>query len=477
MTDRETATWGVAVAGALALAALQTLLSYRAGPGVGLVVPLAAAAVATICWRPILGVYVAMLAVPLELTTFQVGAAGFSPAEIFLLVTALAAAVRAVVGERSLQLRAVHPAHLCFAALVVVAALGLFYAADTYVVAKISISWLAFLLVSVVVSRADRDQLERALACLVLAGGIIGVIAVTRSGSQELTAGGQVASGRATGAFHHPNVLAFFLVLTLPVAIGLAARGSGVRRTLMIVAAVAIFAGLLLTLSRSGLIGAAASLIVLLWWPPFRRVISVSLVGVLIFASLNAGAISNNKEVSLVRERVSTVSSTETRQDNPRTKIYKATLAIIPAYPFLGVGQGNFSIVSPQYGLLDIGGLHYDHAHDILLTIAAESGLIGLALFIAFVLAVGRAAGRALSRRGPPYPVVLGLVAALVGIMVMGIFEYPPRTNVIMATMLIEAGALIGYSRAAEGPGSAAASSSGRRGVTAAGRLEPGLSG
>jgi O-antigen ligase len=145
---------------------------------------------------------------------------------------------------------------------------------------------------------------------------------------------------------------------------------------------------------------------------------------------------------------LSTVTSPGEVTQNSRFEIWEDSLPMVGASPWLGVGEGNYSEESPRFGLLDIGGLHYDHAHNLLLTIAIETGLVGLAFFVAFLWGTARAAGRALrGGRRDVYSLALGMTAALVGLFVTSFGEYPPRTNAILATTMIEVGLLVACAR------------------------------
>jgi hypothetical protein len=82
--------------------AVDVLVMDRAGPAAGLGLPLAAAAAVTVWRRPILGVQLALLAVPLDFFAVRVGGeSGLSLTEALLLLTAGVTLVHwAVRGER-----------------------------------------------------------------------------------------------------------------------------------------------------------------------------------------------------------------------------------------------------------------------------------------------------------------------------------------------------------------------------------------
>jgi len=127
-----------------------------------------------------------------------------------------------------------------------------------------------------------------------------------------------------------------------------------------------------------------------------------------------------------------------------------ATERVIADNPVLGVGEGNFPGASSAQGLIDVGGVPYDHAHNVFLTIAAETGMLGLVFFLAFLGGTVQAGVRALrARTAEHYPLALAVVASLIGLLVVSLSEYPPRTNVLMATLLVEIGALVALARRA----------------------------
>ena len=434
------------VAGVALLAAAWTMLAYAAGPPVALAVLVSAGVVVAVMWQPMVGVYLGLLTIPLELLSFRVGGSfGLSPSELLFLLTAAATAFHVAARSRTIT---PSPAFGWFLALLLVGLLGLTFAEDTFVILRIVLMWSAFLTVAALVSSGTPEELERVLRTVGLTGGIVGLIALATTGDQQLMAGGVIASNRAEATFAHPNVLAFCLQMSIPVALVTGMRARGLMKVVLLAAAAIAVAGLALTLSRGGIVGAGISLAVLLAWAPFRRYAGAILLVLSLFALANLGSL-HDSSASLVAQRLGTLNS-EGIRDNPRTKIWRATPDIIADYPFLGTGMGNFGKVSPRYGIRDLGGFAYDHAHNIVLTFAAETGLIGVFLFLAFVFAVARAGMRAL-RAGdwPGFAPALAVVASLVGLFVTSLGEYPPRTNVIMALIMVLVGSLVAYERLA----------------------------
>lgn len=443
---RTAAAWAAATLATAVTALVLAYVMYLRSPLVALVLPLGLAAVVLVLRRPIVGVHLGLLAVPLEILHLRFGITSVTFAENVFLLTAVSGLAH-LAFARVEHLRA---PHVAFAVLVALSAGGLLHADDTVVVERITRVWLAYLIVSLVVARAGRAELERVLLSLAVSAGCVGIFALVTTGPQQAQGGGELVSGRADTGFAHPNVLAFYLLLALPPTLVLVARpGDLWRRVLMVVAASGILGGLLLTLSRSAIIGALVALVMLMAWAHFRRLIAVLCAGLAIFVAFNFGAIARSSEVATVSERLGTVSSLRGVERDPRADIWKRTPSIIVRHVTFGVGEGNFPNVGPRFGLLDpANNLAYDHAHDIFLTITAELGLTGLAAFLYFLWAVARTGWQVVRARGPDWPLALGVSAALAGLLVTSLAEYPPRTNVIMATVLVLVGVLVGFQRA-----------------------------
>jgi putative inorganic carbon (hco3(-)) transporter len=442
----------LAAAAASALAALYALMAYRVGPLVAAGALVSLAAVPMLILRPVLGIAAAALVLPLEYVAAETaGGFGISPSEGILLLTAAAAAPRLL---WSLRLRDVHPAILAFGALVVVSFTGLLVAAEPFTSARITLMWIAFLVATLVVATSSRDDLQLVVVSLALAGGLLGAVALIGLGSQEAVAGGAIVINRAQAGFSHPTALALVLVLTFPIAFAAGLRGPPALRPLMLAAAALALTGLLLTHTRGAIIGGIVAILVMMRWAPFRRLAATFLVAVLVVTAINLDAVTEAAPVTVVGERLGTLASLKTRNDD-RADIWGKSPTIFAENALLGVGQGNFSIASRRHGVLDVGGAPFDHAHNLLINVALELGLVGLIVLLVFLVQVIRAGLSALRNSGPAdYPLVLALAASLAGLLVNSVTEYPLRTNVIMALIMIEIGALIAFARlAASGPG------------------------
>jgi putative inorganic carbon (hco3(-)) transporter len=441
-----------ALAAAVA-AVVWTLLAYRLGVATAAVMLLAGAAAAVIVAQPIAGVCLALLVVPLEFAAAEFGGSfGITASEGVLLLTAASAAPRLFL---RLSFDRVPPALYAFAGLVVVSGLGLVVAEDTFTVARITLMWTAFGVVALLVADSPRAHVQALAVALAVSAGILGGMAVIGAGEQQVLAGGAIVSNRAQASFAHPTALALYLILTFPIAFALALRAGARWRPLFGLCGALGVLGLLFTHTRGSIVGAAVALLVLLHWQPFRRVAAAGLTLTLLVALLNVGSITQSQPVTVVSERLATITSLQTRNDD-RLEIWSVTPSIIAEYPVLGVGQGNFPDVSPRFALSDVGGLAFDHAHNLVLNVTAELGVVGLALLLALLALLFVASRRARTdRSGAFYPMALAASASLAGVLVNSLTEYPVRQNVIMATTMIVIGVLLACERLARDPGAA----------------------
>jgi O-antigen ligase len=287
------------------------------------------------------------------------------------------------------------------------------------------------------------------MACVAIAGGVAGFVAVAGGTDQSLVAGGLIATNRAQASFAQPNVLGFFLVLAIPTAVVLSVQGRPLTRAFMALMAVGAVWGLMLSLSRTSLVGTFLGLGVLLLWPEFRRWAVVGLAALALFALFNVQALEKSQQISVVTQRLATLGRTTTVESDPRLQMWKTTPKIVAAHPLFGVGAGNYSVAAKRYALLDQNDLPFDHAHDVPLTIAAELGLPGLAVLAWFIVALGALVLRAIGLRGDPLrgALLLALAATMVAVVPIALADYPPRTNAIAATFIVEVGALAGLLR------------------------------
>lgn len=199
------------------------------------------------------------------------------------------------------------------------------------------------------------------------------------------------AQVRSTGTIGHPNILAYFFELLLPLMVAqvMAVRSAGER--LVYLAALGLgLGGLLVTLSRAGWMTMALMLPLVVLLVGRRRLLTdrallvgAGLAAMLVLAAALVGP--------LVLERIT---GDDAGSFSHRATFNEGARDLISQSPWLGHGLNNFG---PAFALFDTTSGYrlfreVNHVvHNMFLLVAGEVGLIGLAVFLlAFGLALWR---------------------------------------------------------------------------------------
>ena len=449
---------------AAVLSAAVVELGYRTSPMVPIVVTGGVALAALAVTRPLVTLYVAVLLIPLNQVSVGFGQVhGITPAEAVLVLTA-AGWVVGTVARGQLPVTST-PLTKPFLLLLVAVVPGLAVAVDSFIVVKTLIMWSAFFAVFQLVAADGRTvTVRRLLLVLTVSGAAVGAMTVIKASSslpQELQDFGESATNRGVGAFTQPNQLAGFEAMVFPAAVALLVAGRGARaRTLALASSALIVAGLALSLSRGGLVAMAGALILMLGWRPFRRAVVVAALGVtgLAVVSPSLQGLPHTDVVvtraSIVEQRLSSIGYAAHGVD-PRFELWRTTPDIIRDHLPLGVGVGNFPNAAVRYGLVDASGLPYDHAHNLILTVGAELGLLGLVAVTWAAVALSRLLIRACRRSADP-ALAFAVAAGLVAFMVEGLVDDLLASNFIAATVAILAGCAVVLCRSVRAGGPAA---------------------
>jgi len=281
------------------------------------------------------------------------------------------------------------------------------------------------------------------------------------------------ASLRIYGTFDQPNPYAGYINLPLSIALALMLLGSNWKTRILAGATVFFLATAeLLTQSRGGEIAIAAALlfIVIVGFPRLRIVVGLvslaSLVGAVAYlVGLIPTYFFNSiltrlglVDISLSKPTDQTFSTAE------RLAHWIAGLHMFFDHPLLGVGIGNYAQAYPQY-FVTIFTDPLGHAHNYYINIAAETGSIGLIVYILFILAIFIAGGHSyryvtrkwmqahgsVQYRGWPdkrditamftndRALSIGLLAALISVCVHNVFDdlYVHSLTNLMALLII----------------------------------------
>jgi O-antigen ligase len=240
---------------------------------------------------------------------------------------------------------------------------------------------------------------------MIAAGFVVGAVASVAIG---LLGGGLSSSadaierateteGRLQGGGGDPNHLAAGLVPAAVLAGALAASTRRLATRLALICAVAILAvGLAATQSRAGLLAAGLTCLATLLVQRGRaRLYALAVISVVVGMSaiwFTANPAAWNRITSF------------DDGGNGRSDLWLVARRMTADYPFAGVGIGDFPVRSAEY-VREPGNLEYVRliaerphvVHNMYLQVLVETGVIGLALFLAAVLACMAAAWRAAS--------------------------------------------------------------------------------
>ncbi len=262
----------------------------------------------------------------------------------------------------------------------------------------------------------------------------------------------------ATGTFVNKNHYAAYLVVALALGLGLvlslwprASEGSDRRARFVALlgreGSPALFAGFLLLLglggllvsfSRAGIAIGSLSLVAVLLATGrgrFRRRAAVALLLLALGALplIEIGADRLTERYARAGEDLMTTGG--------RLDVWRDTVRAGVAFPFVGAGFGAFAEVYPLFRSPGVR-LRYDHAHQELLQVAAEGGLLGITLLALLLAPVLLLALRELGAGDDP--LAAGLAAGLLGVLIHALVDFPFRVPAIAATAAVAAGALLG---------------------------------
>lgn len=222
---------------------------------------------------------------------------------------------------------------------------------------------------------------------------------------------GGVFEPRITGPLGDPNFFAQILVVLVPIGLVLAAESRSLRaRTLAFGATGLILTGAVLTYSRGGALALGCVLLLTLVSRRIRpRQIALGILALVLLLLLAP------REFVQRLGTIGEILPGGEQALDPDSSFQERKLYVLTAWrmfldhPWLGVGAGNYTVHYDRYAdevgftsrdYEPLGEVHYPH--NLYLEIAAETGLLGLALFVGAVVAafvsLRRARGDLLAR-------------------------------------------------------------------------------
>jgi hypothetical protein len=275
----------------------------------------------------------------------------------------------------------------------------------------------AVLMFVVIVNAVRTERRLRWMLLLSVGSAVsLGAAALYDFRAGRLTVEGYRVEGSLGGIFENPNDMALHLVTMVPIAVALAFASRGILRKAFYVGAAGLMvAGTIVTYSRAGFLGLAASSLVLAWTLGRRHRFAVVsgafalVVALLLLAPGNYGA----RIFSIYDRSLDAYGSADARQ-----ALLMRSVVVALRNPLFGVGMGNFQYVSFRNQV----------THNAYTQVAAEMGAAALVLYTLYVVSPLRRL-RAVVREtfearktSRFYYLAAGLGASLVAYMVASFF-------------------------------------------------------
>jgi O-antigen ligase len=232
---------------------------------------------------------------------------------------------------------------------------------------------------------------------------------------------------RVTGTLGWPNTLGAYgaTVLLLSLALWISSQG-GKWIWLMNIAS---FALVILSYSRGAWIATLLGALVVIWLclqllipdanKILNRVFMIILIAAVIVALFSDSIFARVENISPEMDVLVT-----------RARLNQIAYNMISAHPVMGVGQNNFMEVIRSYDTTGITLFNMEPVHNVFLLIAAETGLIGLILFILLLGAALLACWRVIKGRNRLLSATaIGLIGAMLAIIITNTADVHLRSD------------------------------------------------
>jgi len=286
----------------------------------------------------------------------------------------------------------------------------------------------------------DQNRLKWIARAIAVTAGIVAIYGVAqRMGLDPLSWGATQVGGRSFSTCGHPNFLAAYLAISLPVTGALFVTTKSRKAQALWGLDIGLQAlCLYFTFSRGGWLGglgAAGTFVFLAGWPTrfrgfFRKAARPgwALTCIVAIALILGSCIGSSYSPF--------TSKTAGMSVDTRVQIYKGGLRMFAAGPVLGHGIGTFPTVFPRFRPLEYRMIdprpNVMHAHCEYLMILDEMGVVGLGIFAWLILTVAWSGYEAIRERdpGPDRLALTGLFAGATGLLVHGVFCVVLRTAI-----------------------------------------------
>jgi O-antigen ligase len=162
-------------------------------------------------------------------------------------------------------------------------------------------------------------------------------------------------------------------------------------------------------------------------------------------------ALAPGSAVEVAEERLGTLTNPSANPDEIRPLAWRLAGDLLVAHPLLGIGPGGFTEEAEVAGRGEVSGAV--HAHNLVLTVGAEGGLVALVLLGGLAGVLGTATWRRV--RGAPGPshaegaLLAGPAAALLVFVGQGVVDFTFRNAALLLLAWLLVGLLLAGRRMA----------------------------
>jgi O-antigen ligase len=290
-------------------------------------------------------------------------------------------------------------------------------------------------------SAARLTVLVHAIIGVALLSSVFGLVRLAVHGDQGLLLP-FLRYGRGFAQFLNKNHFSFLAEAAIGLTIGVAAFGRGRRERLLFYGAVVLllWVAVVLSKSRGGLLAvtvqivcAALMIINLKRSLPLKSkgkvrlgLTAATVAGLLLMVGGGVIWLGGDQLTTGVETAAAEIGfdSSDLHEGARRTDIWRATWAMAKAHPFAGAGLGGFWAEAPHYH--DASGQQSpQQAHNDYLELAASGGLIGIAIFVWFIVVLFQESRRAVQQvHGFQRGAVVGAIIGVAGIAVHSLVDF-----------------------------------------------------
>jgi tetratricopeptide (TPR) repeat protein/O-antigen ligase len=284
------------------------------------------------------------------------------------------------------------------------------------------------ILLAVLNNIQTKKQLHRVVTAVILTGLAVSLLGIV----QKIFWDGRIfwmhsidRAANPFGPYVNKNHYAGYISMVIPVSIGFLFSYNGKKcrlvKTLVTVATAIMAGGMLYSLSRSGTISMLASLLFMALLLIKFKSVNLSSTMILIGAAILIVCVSLATLEPLARA----FSNLNDVSWQARLWVWKGTAGIIDEHWLTGSGLGTFVHVFPGYRL-PATRFFFDHVHNDLLELMAETGTVGFAIIFGFAgWFLVRTARRLSSRRDVwALNITAGFLASLAAIFIFSMSDF-----------------------------------------------------